>query len=84
MGLRDVMFVVCRCGDRFNLAKAPWCNCEGIKTKLCSNGHCICHKLKDTTVWRPATKSEQNMGFGWMLKEEHGGVETPKRVKPDG
>jgi len=82
--LTEGMEVTCRCGATFNLAEAPWCNCDGVKTKLCPNGHCICHKLKDKELWRPATPAEQNYGFGSMLKEKHGGVKTPRGVKSDG
>jgi hypothetical protein len=68
------MKVTCRCGTEFDLAKAPWCNHEGTKTKMCPNGHCICHKLKNKKQWRPATGNEKKQGFGMMLREEYGGV----------
>ena len=71
------MHVTCRCGERFDLAEAPWCKCKnkfGVSTKMCPNGHCICHKLDDKKCWRPATVKEIGFGFGSMLKEEFGGV----------
>jgi hypothetical protein len=64
--------VTCRCGITFDLRTAPWCHHQPITTKLCPRGHCICHKLKDN-VWRPATPTEQALGFGFMLREQFGG-----------
>lgn len=73
---KDSMYVTCRCGIEFDLAKAPWCKCHThFYTKQCPKGHCICHKLdKDPKQWRTATKEEKKLGFEIMLKEEHGGV----------
>lgn len=68
------MKVKCSCGSRFDLAKAPWCNHHGTKTKMCPKGHCICHKLEQKEQWRPANEEERKLGFGSMLKEEYGGV----------
>jgi hypothetical protein len=71
--------VTCRCGVTFDLRTAPWCHHQPIPTKLCPNGHCICHKLKEEGIWRPATTTEQQAGFGFMLREEFGGVKEAAR-----
>jgi len=68
--------VMCRCGVEFDLRTAPWCNHQPIYTKLCPNGHCICHLLNDSEKWRVATEEEKKYGFGFMLKEEYGGIQS--------
>ncbi len=74
------MMVKCRCGVEFDLAEAPWCDHPNPNTrqhtKMCPNGHCICYLLDIPGHWRPATEEEQKLGFGVMLREEHGGVKT--------
>jgi len=73
------MYVKCgTCDVEFDLAKAPWCNHDDPKTKMCPNGHCICHKLIYKKQWRPANEEERKLGFGTMLKEEYGGVKEHK------
>jgi hypothetical protein len=69
------MSITCKCGVVFNLADAPWCEHEPRRTKLCPNGHCICHLLGDIEKWRLATDAEKKLGFELMLTEECGGVE---------
>lgn len=69
--------IKCRCGVEFDLRAAPWCSCgqsHTYETKLCPNGHCVCHLLDDLERWRDATKQENQYGFIIMLKEEYGGV----------
>ncbi len=68
------MGVKCHCGAEVDLLEAPWCGHKRIKTKLCPNGHCICHKLDKKEQWRPATEEERKFGFEMMLKEEYGGI----------
>jgi len=66
--------VNCRCGTEFDLTTAPWCEHRPTYTKLCPNGHCICHLLKNDERWREPTKDDRQHGFEFMLKEEYGGV----------
>jgi len=75
--------VKCRCGIEFDLTKAPWCNHDPIHTKLCPNGHCICHLLDDKERWREATEEEKRHGFEVMLKEEFGGVRASAPSKEE-
>lgn len=76
--MTDEKIVKCNCGAEFDLGKAEWCRHlpeSGYGTKKCPKcGHCICHNLGKRRMWRPATKEENELGFGSMLKEEYGGV----------
>jgi hypothetical protein len=68
-------FVKCgECDETFDLRFAPWCDHQPLHTKLCPNGHCICHLLPQADKWRVATELEQKYGFKTMLKEEFGGA----------
>lgn len=70
--------VECRCGAKFNLIIAPWCEHVPTHTKLCPYGHCICHLLDDKEKWRKATEKEKQYEFEFMLKEEYGGIKGIK------
>jgi len=76
--------VKCRCGVEFDLRTAPWCGHNAREsaqqTKMCPNGHCICHLLGDMTKFRLANDEEREAGFSVMLKEEYGGVKGIKQI----
>lgn len=63
--------IIIKCGTcsvEFDILRAKDCkhNKDGIGTKECPNGHCVCHKPINKFRW--ANKEEQDLGFAFVLK----------------